>query len=1203
MANLLSWGKKAFDQVNPFDNGRTWQNQSPAPRPIFNRPPPRLFNGGNTFVQPTNRYGAQTAFPTTATPTVQARPTQIESPLQQSLRQGKPGDAITLNDVANWTVRPITRGTVRIGKEYAARQTGQKPGDSVYTPSNRFDKFILGEKPVESFSKYGRDTGVKGAGGMALGVGLSALDVLPLPGKGKVAQELIEASTKTAAKKALKKVPGLTASAIERLAPVISKSKNSKFIERAIKTETLTPGRAKQITKTANRASDTPQLQPQLFDVPSSGISNELNVLKKLSPRTKPIPLAATVEQTADVATKTTKAGNVLPLGVKSGTMITKKVADIPIRSRPLFGTPERVIKQITKDPIGRELLTKTIVAPQDKAVTQTAKEVEKHLGTLKSIFKSSSILSGKKVNKGLGTTFFNFVEKGGATSKVARHSLYKAVGNTRGKKIIESEKKLRPLMDDLFKRQNVARQAVGKAPIPYRKNYITHLKDEGFLGGLNIADTSVAPSPFSRATGRLNPFSKERKGAKALTDPVKATEAYVRAATAEINSHEPVARLNTLIDALGERGDVPNNVMNWLSQQRDIVGGQGNRLDRTINSFQSGKVGLEALNKLTQQAGRNLIGGNPSSVLTQPAQLVQSGAKLGWRNTLRSLSAPLRGEKLTTESAFLTGRHAHLDNLAPGLGTRLVNASLKPIEGTQKAIDRIIFDAAKHRAGQLGLKGQKALDWADTATKETVAARGLGQTPHAYSSKIGNALGQFSLEMGNSIHQLAADELKHGRIGGITSFMIGAYGFNQAFNAITGKSQGVILDPIQAGLDVKKDIEQGNYVAAAGRLPGEIVANVPGGQVAAGTLKSLNPKLGNQLFGQAGAGRYGVGVPGLEVAKAGLNVFKKPWDAAAYASPTAGVPIKRGLEGLMTVAGGEAKDKKGDVMYNPAQTPQNYIRGTLFGRSTTGEGKKYGMDLQDKLIGNTPNKPSTSPEQKEATAKAEIETLKKTAGNGRSLQQLANGKYAYTLNGDSDVHTAKNIRDAREAIAKDGFKDESGSYKIIGNKVYRKNSDGDVSIITKDSFDYQIGSATLTSQKRADNLEGWMETANSQLDLIDKQLQASNIDPLEAIKLQNQADQLLENMEKYQGYGGFTKPKSGRRGGSGGGRSSSVGSRRGSSGGVGTLSSSFKTASRVKAPSLPKITVRSPKSFTAPTTRKYAVSRIPSSYTKRKLG
>ncbi len=773
-------------------------------------------------------------------------------------------------------------------------------------------------------------------------------------------------------------------------------------------------------------------------------------------------------------------------------------------------------------------------------------------------------------------------MEQGGAKSQKAIDSLTQRVGKDQAQRLSKADSQLRPILDDLFKRQNEARAANGKQPIAYRDNYLTHLTDKGFLGGaLDVTDAGSAGSPFSHPVARFNPFSRERTGAKYKTNPVRATEAYVRAATAEIHSHEPVQRLNTLIDAFKQRGNVPNNVIQWLEQQRDIVGGQGHRLDQAINSTQLGKAGLSVLSKATQQAGKNLIGLNPASVLTQPAQLISAATKFGVGNTIKALSAPLRGEQLSKESQFLMGRHAHLNALAPGLTRRLVEASLKPIEGSQKAVDRIVFDAAQHRASQLGLKGDAANKWADDATKETVAARGRGQTPHAYNSKVGNAVLQFSLEMGNSLHQLAADELRHGRIGGITTFMIGAYGFNQAFNAITGKNQGVLIDPIQAGIDTKKDVENGNYVAAAGRLPGELLANTPGGQIIAGGIKNANKKLGNQLFGQAGAGRYGVGVPGGEALSALLHAGSKPGDAAAYAAPTGGVPIKRGVEGLSAVASGNVNDKKGNSIYKPAPTPQNYIRAGLFGKSSTNEGKQYSQDLQDQLTGNdtagTPKLGQTlTPAQitKQTTAQ-----YNKFRDNGESegLMPLPDGRYAYKIEGKTN--TTDTLKTARNAIAENALSKSDQSYKVIGDTVYRKGADGKVSETPKVQFDYQVGTATLQAQKNADDVQGYLKTARSQLDSIAKQMLDPSIDPLDRLRLQNDASTLQKNIAKYTEYGGFTKGSSG---------SSKAKAR------AAAFKANFKTASLTKAPKIKGVKVGKVASSKPLKTRKIAVSKMP---------
>lgn len=219
-------------------------------------------------------------------------------------------------------------------------------------------------------------------------------------------------------------------------------------------------------------------------------------------------------------------------------------------------------------------------------------------------------------------------------------------------------------------------------------------------------------------------------------------------------------------------------------------------------------------------------------------------------------------------------------------------------------------------------------------------------------------------------------------------------------------------------------------------------------------------------------------------------------------------------------------------------------------------------------------------------TGNPDIASIKANPPKGYSVQKTSDGRYAYTLN-DGSVQTSKDLQTAQTAIANDVFKTSGDSYKIVGNKVLRKSPDGSVSTITKDSFDYKIGTATMTSQKNAGDIEGYLKTANSQLDLIAKQLKDPNIDPLDALTLQNEATALQKNIDKYTGYGGFTKPKSGSRSSK---SAKAVGS--------------FKTTSTAKAVARPKgVSVRVPKaSFKAPKTRKLSVSKIPSNYLNKKL-
>jgi hypothetical protein len=110
---------------------------------------------------------------------------------------------------------------------------------------------------------------------------------------------------------------------------------------------------------------------------------------------------------------------------------------------------------------------------------------------------------------------------------------------------------------------------------------------------------------------------------------------------------------------------------------------------------------------------------------------------------------------------------------------------------------------------------------------------------------------------------------------------------------------------------------------------------------------------------------------------------------------------------------------------------------------------------------------------------------------------------------------------------AKDAFDSSGKNYQIVGGNVLTRNAQGTVIVTPKIQYDYEVGAATLINQKSAGNYSGWMQTAQGQLSSIQSQLQDPSVDPLNQLKLQNDASTLISQMQRNSKYGGFTKGKS----------------------------------------------------------------------------
>lgn len=119
-------------------------------------------------------------------------------------------------------------------------------------------------------------------------------------------------------------------------------------------------------------------------------------------------------------------------------------------------------------------------------------------------------------------------------------------------------------------------------------------------------------------------------------------------------------------------------------------------------------------------------------------------------------------------------------------------------------------------------------------------------------------------------------------------------------------------------------------------------------------------------------------------------------------------------------------------------------------------------------------------------------------------------------------------------ASRKDKFEKSDKNFKIIGDTVLRKDSEGKVVATTKAKYDNSLNKAQLTKYKDAEDFGAWTTTAQKQLDNIGKQLEDPNIDELDRIALENEAQSLMDDYEKYASYGGaFKKGKGGGSGGS----------------------------------------------------------------------
>lgn len=225
----------------------------------------------------------------------------------------------------------------------------------------------------------------------------------------------------------------------------------------------------------------------------------------------------------------------------------------------------------------------------------------------------------------------------------------------------------------------------------------------------------------------------------------------------------------------------------------------------------------------------------------------------------------------------------------------------------------------------------------------------------------------------------------------------------------------------------------------------------------------------------------------------------------------------------------------------------------------------------------NTPGY-QTLDDNSKAAALTNAKTLAENQAKTQAFNQISSNPKAPLQNISTTVSTntvaSAAVQKAQIAADKAAFSTSGSNFQTIDGTVFAKDAAGNVTSTPETTYQYDLGTATLTQQKDAGDLSGYIATAQNQLQLIQKQLSDPTIavNPLQVTKLQNDASTLQTNIAKYSSYGGFTS----------------------SSSGSSTKIPNFKiAASKLKAPKVGKISANKGSSFKAPKLAKGSSGKV----------
>jgi hypothetical protein len=513
-----------------------------------------------------------------------------------------------------------------------------------------------------------------------------------------------------------------------------------------------------------------------------------------------------------------------------------------------------------------------------------------------------------------------------------------------------------RNLYDVLLDKINVVRTNYGYEPIPKRKDYFRHFQEiNEFVSQFGVLfKPSELPTAISGITDMFNPGKPfttaqlRRKGGSYTETAIGGMENYLRSVGNQMFHTDSVQRGRVLEKYLRESATknpqikLPNFAAN-LNEYTNFIAGKSARLDRALESI-AGRPVVSFMNAMKQRFGANMIGGNISAAITHLIPVSFNLATVDKISAVKGLTETLASPFIKNwsnidgmESKFLTRRFP-VESILPTKMQKTLRGIGLPFQATDRFISRLAVGSKYYEGLSKGLSKEEAMTQADNYANRVIGDRSIGNLPNIMNTKTLGFLTQFQVEVNDNFSVLMHD-IPHWNTGpdgkknyskilsSLVQFMVFSYLFNQFLKNLKGSGKG--LDPIDMGLTLAGLNEEGKGLPFNDRA------------IAAAQ------DLGNELpFSSLVTGQYAIGqglpdVPGLISGKTTIPV-QAGNVAAGFLLPAGGSQIKKTIQGISAVNNGKDVTATGRTRFNIPQTTGNYVRASIFGKSSLPEAQKY---------------------------------------------------------------------------------------------------------------------------------------------------------------------------------------------------------------------------------------------------------------------
>lgn len=412
-------------------------------------------------------------------------------------------------------------------------------------------------------------------------------------------------------------------------------------------------------------------------------------------------------------------------------------------------------------------------------------------------------------------------------------------------RQIYKAAEKIKVKYNEYLKNTNEIITKYGYDPIKERKDYFMHFRELNFLfetvGLPSSVNDAILPTNINGLTGIFRPGKKfftsqlQRRGEYTKYDAIGGIDRYIQQVGDVLFHTEDIQRLRALDGYIRNKYAVSkldndishkdkqlisdkhlSSFVNWLSDYTNAIAGKQDDIDRGFER-KFGRTTYKYLNAVKSQVGRNLVGLNPSSALTNFISVTQGAAKTNKIAFMKGMYKTFRNivydDGLMSTSTFYTNRLGS-NKLSGNWFEKVSDFGQSFMQITDLTSSQIILRSKFEEFKAKGYTDEVAMKKADVFASKIIAGRTIGEMPTLFNSKLLGIFTQFQLEVNNQMDTIFRDTFTEDyaamdnkqisnpalyntfKAASIFAQLLAyAWLFNEGFEKVTGRRPG--FDPI----------------------------------------------------------------------------------------------------------------------------------------------------------------------------------------------------------------------------------------------------------------------------------------------------------------------------------------------------------------------------------------------------------------------